>query len=1181
MIGTTKLAIIADVHIRPADLMVGRDALEGAFRSMIENDVDVCIVAGDLFDGSIIGDQRAGTGEIVGHIAGLFTDFVARGKEIYLLLGNHEVAGAGQAHALHVFRGIEGVEIVDMPRAISVRGVHIAMMPFIPTYNIRRVNDKYAQWLQTLAGIADMPLHDRSVAFYNIIDGLMVSLSRCKADVFVWHCSVDGAEANSSGKILFGDVMEMTLMRDRIAEVAPVYAGGHYHKRQFFDDGNNGYVGALRQTNRGETGNKTGYRLLEIKAEVGLRAKVCSDIFIEVETRKFYVYENVNQFEPGRYDEMRAQVEAGHYVEARGDVCADYVPKGVNIRREPDKKDVVRRFDISSVPTNNQRDILDKWAEANNCFLVGKMEAAIERLGIDICEETRVGSLTKIIEIELHNITKHRHTVVNVEQMEGIISIDGDIGAGKTSILDALMLALYNIAPSYNNANMYVMMTHGCTEEAWVRVIIETKKELEVNRWQIKRSVTKDGRRSHVCKVEKQIMPGLWSDYAGGKNRTDDADAKIRHIVGMPEMITNTIYAVQGGQDICDMPASKRREFLAMMIDTNRYLAVAQEAKKECNRISIDIARKSGQIEAIDTMVKGVDVKDYEDRKTKASALLVENRGKLVECERREKELYDRMRADQQLREKYIAEVATYRNYINLRDRIGNDIAECQRKRNYLRFEKDKLIYQPIEETEIEAMRAKRASLVESIAEAQAQKISIAEQLAKYEAENVRIEKHNRENEDRYQYEYRQWRDEVTRATRVYDQYVNQRKSQQQAIKSQIEAAGAKAQLLKSKDIGCEGKLQCCFLSDAQEAATRISSLQTELDNIEKMIEGLNRSPEYTAYQHVSNNPPIKVPATDNSEVKHNIAVCKSDVETQDRRLKELYESIGEIDSLLQVVERNRSVGQRRADYDRDIAEVESRIGDLRVEEKQLKVEIEPVPPSENEGKEIERLNREYKATRMGIETMNNDLAVTIRVIEEKLNEVARQSMENEQNRSQLLELKESLEVYSAITRAYGRDGIPQMYLDSIVPRIAQITDQLLNSIGYEARVVFRTQSVTQDGKVNEDLDIEAWDGEVGAYRDIHNFSGGEGTILRLAVRLAFALYQSERWSDRYRVFIADEAFSALKPHWASQALTMLESLKCYKQILVISHTPEVVNSIRQGFYVKKVDGISHVEVKR
>lgn len=230
-----KIANTADWHIRGKDLEACDRQLAALEGECIRRQVDHVIVAGDVFHSPNIGDQYASTGAqarvALQHVFGL----VDAGIEVWLIDGNHDVAGAGSKSALHIFDGHPSIHVYHEPTDDVLTSVKTD----------ERVNAIFLPWQYK----ADDP--ETCVSFFDTGD----------IDLLVAHVRVPGARM--SGTFTCDAKPGAWQLSRAFLNTLPVrrIALGDFHARQELVEGRGGYIGALRQLTFGEEGNPVGFEI--------------------------------------------------------------------------------------------------------------------------------------------------------------------------------------------------------------------------------------------------------------------------------------------------------------------------------------------------------------------------------------------------------------------------------------------------------------------------------------------------------------------------------------------------------------------------------------------------------------------------------------------------------------------------------------------------------------------------------------------------------------------------------------------------------------------------------------------------------------------------------------------------------------------------------------------------------
>lgn len=175
-------------------------------------------------------------------------------------------------------------------------------------------------------------------------------------------------------------------------------------------------------------------------------------------------------------------------------------------------------------------------------------------------------------------------------------------------------------------------------------------------------------------------------------------------------------------------------------------------------------------------------------------------------------------------------------------------------------------------------------------------------------------------------------------------------------------------------------------------------------------------------------------------------------------------------------------------------------------------------------------------------------------------------------------ELQAETDVLNVLDRAYGRDGIPALIVESAaIPQIEVEASRILSELGSPFRVELRTQRElkSSDG-LAETLDVVVL-GEGGLARPYETFSGGERTRINLALRIALARLLAHRRGAESRVLVVDEPEFLDEPGTQALADVLRGLSDDFERIYLVSHVPTLRDAFDQVIEVEKVDGRSRV----
>jgi DNA repair exonuclease SbcCD ATPase subunit/DNA repair exonuclease SbcCD nuclease subunit len=167
-----------------------------------------------------------------------------------------------------------------------------------------------------------------------------------------------------------------------------------------------------------------------------------------------------------------------------------------------------------------------------------------------------------------------------------------------------------------------------------------------------------------------------------------------------------------------------------------------------------------------------------------------------------------------------------------------------------------------------------------------------------------------------------------------------------------------------------------------------------------------------------------------------------------------------------------------------------------------------------------------------------------------------------------LIDLDEQMKVLNAeipkleiLNEALGKNGIPQLIIDSALPQLQCIIDIIAEFIN-KFSITIATQKPNKDGtNAKETIDFIVDDGI--KPRDVKFYSGGEKKLLKTLIRLSLSLFQSQRTGNSYKLLLMDETFDALDTENSLMLLKIIYNLRTkFRQIFVISHSDDVIGRL-------------------
>ncbi len=189
-----------------------------------------------------------------------------------------------------------------------------------------------------------------------------------------------------------------------------------------------------------------------------------------------------------------------------------------------------------------------------------------------------------------------------------------------------------------------------------------------------------------------------------------------------------------------------------------------------------------------------------------------------------------------------------------------------------------------------------------------------------------------------------------------------------------------------------------------------------------------------------------------------------------------------------------------------------------------------------------------------------------ISVLNSELERIKENTDEYNKLKEEIKEDKVLLKRYELLQKAYSKDGIPALIIDSVMPQLEQETNKYLSILSDgKISIMFKTQDTNKSGNTKETLDIIVSD-QSGNKRSYNLFSGGQKMRISLSMRIALSKMLANRNNTSIDFFFIDEAMSPLDEAGKSAFLDTINIISTmFPQIFVISH----IDDIKEAFAKK------------
>jgi len=176
-------------------------------------------------------------------------------------------------------------------------------------------------------------------------------------------------------------------------------------------------------------------------------------------------------------------------------------------------------------------------------------------------------------------------------------------------------------------------------------------------------------------------------------------------------------------------------------------------------------------------------------------------------------------------------------------------------------------------------------------------------------------------------------------------------------------------------------------------------------------------------------------------------------------------------------------------------------------------------------------------------------------------------------------ELRREQAIYQELRRAFGKNGVQAMLIESAIPDIEEEANRLLARMSQgRMHVRFETQRDTKKGDTVETLDIHITD-ELGT-RSYETYSGGERYRINFAIRIALSKLLAHRAGAQLQLLVIDEGFGTQDNEGREGLIDAINAIEGdFACILVITHIEELKDTFNVRIEVEKTPQGSEITV--
>lgn len=937
--------------------------------------------------------------------------------------------------------------------------------------------------------------------------------------ILIGHCELAGLKVNEHYTIKGG---HFELPKQAFFNKGYHYIGlGHIHKKMDF------YVGAPWQLSHRDEGNPAGFTVLEI----GIN-KIINEQWIEIKTPlKYYSYnyEDIKDIKPDEKDHIKIR-----YTDTLPQI---ELPPNVTLEKVSTKEALRVRTNISigsSLP-----DMLKIWAAENNITepSTDELLSTITKESLHQQQTSRaVGSIQEIEKITLNHIGPHTCTELLIGGRK-FISISGRNGSGKTFAVEAIFAVLFGNFPS-RNGSIYDHITQGYEGEASLEVIFKSFG----TRFSAKRIINNKGsHKAFLTQIDNNTI------IAGPK--VSNFEKEIAGLIGSESIVLSSIFSSQKGTgDIVDASPADRKEILGHILGIDYLADISENAKQKTATLKAEID------------ADGRRIKELTDREPHKQ--LAATRSHIKSSDEKLKHLSLELDSQSQRLNQIKEDGQEVGALMAKAEEAGNSLKEVSLEIKTLEGDIVSLQQQIAFKNELLANESVIRTKYKEICDAKEQYAAIQikhEENLKSKTKQTEIDSTIAREHVRTDQEKRNIEKEILTQNKslnieseAHSRYVKNLNSL-----LQIHVDNQK----RTNDAGCKSApLPCPFINDALDSESKIENMKKQIKDaqathqencilirhkIEELSSALIQN-KYATEERAriallqQERQKIPIHPISNEEVLElkRIIDSEKDVLSQLHAIQTGKESIEDLQNRINSVhEKLSNKKTRREELNATLANnanVAKRYAELKTK-----------------WADTVKLKEEAQAAILKITTTTAILVEQAKRHEEEMVILEILAQKQAQDIRQL-------KIFETLVRAFGKNGIAQLLIDTALPQLQDILETLLEKLNHKYTIKLSTQEETKGNKAKETLGIIVgdWMGE----RDIRDFSGGEQKLLKSVIRIALAVFQAQRSGSRYEILIIDEAFDALDRENAMKVLEILASLQDrFNQIIVISHTDELL----------------------
>ena len=926
--------------------------------------------------------------------------------------------------------------------------------------------------------------------------------------LIMWHGEVSGAKYQNGKEATSDARLNNTMVKDAMAVLC-----GHIHLPQ--EVGKFNYCGSPIPVNFGEL-HKPSYNIVTIdNGECKIEKKFLpfsQNRVIDCDSLTFKSLSTLN------FKGLNVKINLTLSPEERKVFKINEESKkikeltnadGIKIVIKTENVSVVRSMEIAKTTSNTEK--LKIWAKLNNIDLTDSILTKAEHIQDDVLIKYNFPSHSfELVSLSLRGAKGIRSTdEVNInfsDYEDGILAVIGANGSGKSTLLE--FASPYPCLLTRSGAlrsHFYLKDSH--------RII--TYKDENGKLYKLSTFLaahTETGAVKYFAETSTDNGE-TWQSVKDCDGNLDTYKTYVEETFGSLAVYLRTAFftrgKVKGISDIASATKGERIELLSQLYGTDNLSAMHDIVKSKMKDIEKDMELYSGSEEQIKEVKEQLEhqttnLKRLQNDLSDTETSLSEVEKEITENKAKEEEYNKQCGKAGNLLQ---AKTDNENRYIELTEHLNN-LKDHKKRNDFYLANKDKI--------------------------------------AEYKSEYQRSLPMDKEIKDLSE-KLRTKTDEVLELTNQ----TNSARSQLDAEERKLASADERIQTAKEStfEIG-----DCCPTCGAKLSDKKKKDLQKAQEHIDNEIQSL------IEWKDVQKGI-VK-------EAKEKYSKLKQQLDTADKKKKELLETFNEKDAVYKTLQAYLDINDEYADY-MEYVPVTNLEGDIEKVSASIKT-VEDFLESVSgldfidyktiiEDLEVKRkeLEDDRLKTSVDIATLQSNIKNT----EETLNLLSEKA-------DKLKSLSKEYADFNILEKAYANGGIQALELEAAIPEIASLTNSILTtSYGDKFQVSFATLRQGKE-KLVDDFCINVTNTETGETVPIEILSAGEKIWVIQSLYFAFSIIRMQRTGFSFRVRFIDESDGELDSEKRLEYINMIKSTHeaaNSRLTVLVTHSQELKDIITQN----------------